>query len=130
MKASTLPDELCKNLSTDHWVSTKDEQYLLVVLDEVAVFNSTNAEELAGAFDKISCQRLKTANRLPFNGKENYLHQWHFKWTGLKHEPVKSADNLEASSMAKALMKVCGKRTWCTALIEKNNPRAEIDRSL
>ena len=33
--------------------------------------------------------------------------------------------------MAKALMKeVCGKRTWCTALIEKNNPRAEIDRSL
>ena len=137
---SAPPDELWQKLSADHWGPTSDGFYLLVVIDElsrypeVAVVRSTGAEENIEAFDQIFsrhgyCESLKTDNGPPFNGKENHLLQQYFKWAGIIHQPTYSAEDPEANGLAEAFMKMC-RKLWHTALVEKNNPRAELNKML
>ena len=134
------PEELWCNLAADHWGPTADGKYLLVVIDElsrypeVAVVKGTGAEDNVEAFDNIFarhgyCKKLKTDNGPPFNGKENHTLQRYFKWAGIEHQPVYSAEDPEANGLAEAFMKVC-RKAWHAALIEGNNPRAELNKTL
>ena len=138
--ASVPPDELWQKLSADHWGPTADGYYLLVVIDElsrypeVAVVKGTGAEQNIEAFESIFsrhgyCERLKTDNGPPFNGKENHLLQEYFKWAGITHQPTHSSEDPEANGLAEAFMKIC-RKVWHTSIIEKNNPRSEINKML
>ena len=137
---SKPPEKLWQKLSADHWGPTADGTYLLVVIDElsrypeVAVVKGTGAEHNIQAFDDIFtrhgyCERLKTDNGPPFNGKEHHKLQEYFKWAGIRHEPTLSAEDPEANGLAEAFMKVC-KKVWHTAIVERNDPRAELNKTL
>ena len=137
---STAPTEPWEKLATDHWGPTADGKYILVVIDklsrypEVAIVNSTSAEENIEAFDNIFtrhgyCKDLTSDNGPPFNGLETHKLQQYFKWAGIKHSPTKSAEDPEANGLAEALMKHFQK-IWHTAIVEGKNPRAEINRHL
>ena len=134
------PDHLWQKLSADHWGPTADGHYLLVVIDElsrypeVIVVKGTGAEENIEAFDSIFsrhgyCERLKTDNGPPFNGNENHLLQRYFKWAGIDHQPTLSAEDPEANGLAEAFMKMC-RKLWHTAIVERNDPRAELNKML
>lgn len=137
---SSPPDELWQNLAADHWGPTPDGHFLLVVIDElsrypeVEVVKSTGAEENIEAFDNIFarhgfCKQLKTDNGPPFNGKDSHLLQRYFKWAGIHHQPTRSAEDPEANGLAEGFMKIC-RKAWHTAIVEGNNPRAELNKTL
>lgn len=129
-----------KTFQQNHWGPKEDGWWSLVVVDElsrypeIVVVSNTNAEENIEAFNNIfarhGCfQRLKTDNGPPFNGKENHLFERYFKWAAIEHNPVKSAGDPEANGLAEVFMKLC-KKALLTALIERNNHRAEIKEAL
>ena len=91
---SEPPKEPWQKLAADHWGPTADGKYLLVIVDElsrypeVAIVNSTSADDNIEAFDSILsrhgfCESLKTDNGPPFNGKESHQLQQYFKWAGI-----------------------------------------------
>jgi len=134
------PTQAWEHLDADHWGPTGDGIHLLVVIDEtskfpeVAVVRGTSAEANIEAFDNIFAihgfpSKLKTDSGPPFNGGENHLLQKYFKWAGIEHHTTYSADDPEANGLAEAFMKHV-KKVWHTALIEKNNPRAELNKHL
>ena len=137
---SVAPTAPWEKLATDHWGPTADGKYLLVVIDklsrypEVAVVNSTSAEDNIEAFDEIFtrhgyCKDLVSDKGPPFNGTDTHKLQQYFKWAGINHHPTKSADDPEANGLAEAFMKHCQK-IWHTAIIERKNPKAEINKHL
>ena len=134
------PTQVWEHLDADHWGPTGDGNYLLVVIDEttkfpeVSVVRSTSAEANIEAFDSMFARhgfpsKLKTDGGPPFNGGENHLLQKYFKWAGIDHHTTHSADDPEANGLAEAFMKHV-KKVWHTALMENNNPRAEINKHL
>ena len=134
------PVQPWQNLAADHWGPTGDGMHILVVIDEttkypeVAVVKGTSAEANIEAFDNIFarhgfCSILKTDGGPPFNGNENHLLQKYFKWAGIVHQKTHSAEDPEANGLAEAFMKHL-KKIWHTALMEGNNPRAEINKHL
>ena len=134
------PTQVWEHVDADHWGPTSDGIHLLVVIDEtskfpeVAVVRGTNAEDNIEAFDNIFAMhgfpsKLKTDGGPPFNGGENHLLQQYFKWAGIEHHTTHSADDPEANGLAEAFMKHV-KKVWHTALMEKNNPQAELNKHL
>ena len=129
-----------EKLATDHWGPTADGKYILVVIDklsrypEVAVVNSTSADDNIEAFDNMFTRHgypkdLISDNGPPFNGLDTHQLQQYFKWAGINHHPTKSADDPEANGLAESFMKHLQK-IWHTSVIEGKNPRAEINRHL
>jgi hypothetical protein len=134
------PAEVWTQLDADHWGPTDDGKYILVVIDETSKFpdativNSTSAEANIEAFDRMFTThgypaRLKTDGGPPFNGGENHLLQKYFKWAGVDHRTTQSADDPEANGLAEAFMKHI-RKVWHTAIMENNNPRAELNKHL
>lgn len=134
------PTQAWKNLAADHWGPTGDGMHLLLVIDEttkypeVAVVKGTSAEANIEAFGSIFtrhgfCEILKTDGGPPFNGNENHLLQRYFRWAGIDHQKTRSAEDLEANGLAEAFMKHL-KKIWHTALIERKNPVAELNKHL
>jgi hypothetical protein len=134
------PPQVWEHLDADHCGPTSDGIFLLVVIDEttrfpeVAVVRSTGAEANIEAFDSIFARhgfpsKLKTDGGPPFNGGENHLLQKYFKWAGIDHHTTHSADDPEANGLAESFMKHV-KKVWHTALMEKNNPVAELNKHL
>jgi hypothetical protein len=134
------PSQVWDHLDADHWGPTSDGVFLLVVIDEtsrfpeVAVVKSTSAEANIEAFDSIFARhgfprKLKTDGGPPFNGGENHLLQKYFKWAGIDHQTTHSADDPEANGLAESFMKHIAK-VWHTALMERNNPVAEMNKHL
>ena len=70
-----------------------------------------------------------TDNGPPFNGKDSHALQQYFRWAGIKHDPTISSDDPEANGLAESVMKHC-KKIWHTAIVERKNPRAEINKHL
>ena len=137
---SIPPAKPWENLAADHWGPTGDGLHLLAVIDEttkypeVAIVKGTSAEANIEAFDNIFsrhgfCNILKTDGGPPFNGNENHLLQRYFKWAGIVHKKTHSAEDPEANGLAESFMKHL-KKIWHTAIIEGNNPRAEINKHL
>ena len=134
------PSEPWSKLDADHWGPTPDGKHILVVIDEltrfpeVAVVSSTSADANIEAFDDIFCRHgypddLKTDGGPPFNGGDSHLLKEYFKWAGIHHHPTISADDPEANGLAESVMKHL-KKIWHTALVEKKNPHAEINKHL
>ena len=137
---SMPPSMPWEKLSADHWGPLPDGKHLLVVIDEfsrypeVEVVNGTAAESNIPALDDMFarhgfCKRLKSDGGPPFNGKENHSLQQYFKWAGIDHKTTVSADDPEANGLAEAFMKHCAK-IYHTALIERRNPKAELNKHL
>lgn len=137
---SIPPETPWQKLAADHWGPTVDGKYLLVVVDElsrypeVAIVNSTGADANIEAFDNIFtrhgyCESLKTDSGPPFNGNESHQLQQYFKWAGIKHHTITSAEDPEANGLAESFMKHC-KKIWHTAIVERKNPKAEINKHL
>ena len=129
-----------KTFQQNHWGPKEDGWWFIVVVDElsrypeIVVVSSTNAKENIEAFNNIfarhgCCQRLKTDNGPPFNGKENHLFERYFKWAVIEHDLVKLADDPEANDLAKVFMKLW-KKALLTPPIERNNDSAEIKEAL
>ena len=134
------PEQPWQKLATDHWGPTADGKYLLVVIDklsrypEVAVVNSTSADDNIEAFDNIFtrhgyCEDLISDGGPPFNGTGTHKLQQYFKWAGINHHPTQSAEDPEANGLAESFMKHC-RKIWHTAVVEGRNPRAEINKHL
>ena len=109
----------------DHWGPTS--RYA-----EVSVVNSTNADSNIKPLDDILSRHgfpetMRTDNGPPWNG--NYTHKMNLKCCGIKHEPTRSLYDPEANGLTEAYMKVCQK-VYHTALIEKKNPMAELNKRL
>ena len=140
LKPATPPENPWEKLATDHWGPTADGKYLLVVIDklsrypEVAVVNSTSADDNIEAFDNIFtrhgyCKDLISDGGPPFNGNDTHHLQQYFKWAGINHHPTHSAEDPEANGLAEAFMKHC-RKIWHAAIVEGKNPRAEINKHL
>ena len=134
------PPRVWEHVDADHWGPTDDGVYLLVVIDEtskypeVEVVKGTGAEANIDAFDSIFARhgypsRLKSDGGPPFNGGENHLLQKYFRWAGIDHKTTRSADDPEANGLAESFMKHV-KKVWHTALMERNNPVAEMNKHL
>ena len=128
------------NLAADHWGPTPDGKHLLLVIDELTrypeleVVSGTSVDANIEAFDTMFCRHgypetLKTDGGPPFNGTDSHLLKQYFRWAGIKHHPTISADDPEANGLAEAAMKHC-KKIWHTAIVEKKNPYAEINKHL
>ena len=96
--------------------------------------SSTSADANIEAFDDIFCRHgypdyLKSDGGPPFNGGDSHLLQEYFKWAGIHHHPTRSAEDPEANGLAESVMKHL-KKIWHTALVEKKNPQAEINKHL
>ena len=137
---STLPSGPWEKLSADHWGPLPDGKHLLVVIDEfsrypeVAVVKGTSAEANIPALDEMFarhgfCRRLKSDGGPPFNGNENHTLQQYFRWAGITHKTTVSAEDPEANGLAEAFMKHLTK-IYHTALIERRNPEAELNKHL
>ena len=137
---STPPARPWEKLSADHWGPLPDGKHLLVLVDElsrypeVAVVKGTSADANIPALDDIFarhgfCKRLKTDGGPPFNGNENHSLQQYFRWASIKHKTTVSAEDPEANGLAEAFMKHCAK-IYHTAIIERKNPEAELNKHL
>lgn len=137
---SKPPSRPWEKLSADHWGPLPDGKHLLVVIDdlsrypEVAVVKGTSAHANIPALDDIFarhgfCRRLKTDGGPPFNGNENHSLQQYFRWAGIVHKTTVSAEDPEANGLAESFMKHCVK-IYHTAMIEKKNPEAELNKHL
>ena len=134
------PPQVWSHLDADHWGPTDDGKYILVVVDETtkyadaAVVNSTSDEPNIQAFDRLFSthgypEKLKTDGGPPFNGKENHQLQKYFKWAGIQHKTTTSADDPETNGLAAAFMKHVLK-VWHTSRLERNDPKAELNKHL
>ena len=134
------PPRVWDHLDADHWGPTDDGMYLLVVIDETSKFpeveavKGTGAEANIDAFDSIFARhgypsKLKSDGGPPFNGGENHLLQKYFRWAGIEHHKTHSADDPEANGLAESFMKHV-KKVWHAALMERNNPVAELNKHL
>ena len=135
---STPPDQVWKDLGADHWGPTPEGKHVLVVIDklsrypEVRIVSGTSADDNVEAFDDIFteygyCETLTTDNGPPFNGNEYHALQQYFKWAGIEHITIESAEDPESNGLAESFMKHLTK-IWHTSLIEGKNPVAEVNK--
>jgi len=70
-----------------------------------------------------------TDNRPPFNGTDSHDLKQYFKWAGIKHKPILSAEDPVANGLAESFMKHCQK-VWHTSYVGGKNPAAELNKHL
>ena len=137
---SEPPTEPWEKLSADHWGPTADGKYILLVIDQltrypkVAIVNGTGADANIAALDEIFahhvfCRSLRSDNGPPFNGHESHKLQQYFQWASIDHHLTKSAEDPEANGLTEAFMKHLAK-VWHTAIIERKNPRAKLNKHI
>ena len=135
---TAAPQKVWEKLDADHWGPTPDNKYLLVVIDElsrypeVEIVKGTSSDANIKAFDNIFarhgfCDTLKTDNGPPFNGTDSHELKQYFKWAGIKHKPILSAEDPEANGLAESFMKHCQK-VWHTSYVGGKNSAAELNK--